>query len=160
MKYLTLVDGNFSPFLLFRKKPPLLHQVRDFRHNVLVLLLLTIVALGFFPSHLLAQPADGQVKNPFANDPKAIARGRAVFKGICSGYCHGTGKATRCPNLFDCEWEHGGTDANIFRTVTEGVKRTEMIGFKGKLPDEMIWKILAYIRSASKCKENLATSAH
>ena len=119
----------------------------------LSLFLLISAAPCLIPSQLFAQSADGQVSNPFANDPQAIASGRAAFKGICSGYCHGTGRATRCPNLLDCEWKHGGTEADVFRTVIEGVKKTEMIGFKGKLPDEVIWKIVAYIRSASQCSE-------
>ncbi len=119
----------------------------------LLLFLLISVVLCLIPAHLLAQSANGQVGNPFANDPQAIARGRTVFKAICSGYCHGTGKATRCPNLLDCEWKHGGTEADVFRTVTEGVKKTEMVGFKDKLPDELIRKIVAYIRSASQCSE-------
>lgn len=122
--------------------------------------LFLLITAALFPPRLFAQSVNGQDKNPFANDPQAIASGRAAFKGICSGYCHGTGKATRCPNLFDCDWQHGGTDASVFRTVTEGIKKTEMIGFKGKLPDELIWKIVAYIHSASQCQEDLTTPAH
>lgn len=124
------------------------------------LLLFIITAFCLLPSHLLAQPVDGNVKNPFANDPQAIAAGRIAFRSICSGYCHGTGRATRCPNLFDCEWKHGGSDADVFHTVTEGVKGTEMVGFRGKLPDELLWKIVAYIRSASPCQGDLAAPAH
>jgi hypothetical protein len=45
--------------------------------------------------------------------------------------------------------------------MQDGVPKTEMIGFKGRLPDDMLWKILAYVRSASKCAEGgAAAPAH
>jgi mono/diheme cytochrome c family protein len=102
-------------------------------------------------------------KNPFAGDAKAITEGKGVFEGVCAGYCHPTEASSRpgsrCPSLFDCEWKHGGSDAEVFHTVTEGVPKTEMIGFKGRLPDEILWKIIAYVRSASKCTEGGTTPA-
>jgi mono/diheme cytochrome c family protein len=46
--------------------------------------------------------------------------------------------------------------------MTNGVPQTEMQGFKGQLPDEMLWQVIAYIRSVSQCQEEkpAATSAH
>ncbi|MBM4254800.1 MAG: hypothetical protein FJ147_02770 [Deltaproteobacteria bacterium] len=105
-------------------------------------------------------------KNPFAGDEKAIKEGKGVFEGVCAGYCHATEAASRpgsrCPSLFDCEWKHGGDDAAVFKTLQDGVPKTEMIGFKGRLPDDMLWKILAYVRSVSKCQDSgaAATPAH
>jgi hypothetical protein len=42
--------------------------------------------------------------------------------------------------------------------MQDGVPKTEMIGFKGRLPDDMLWKIIAYMRSASKCKDGGAAA--
>ncbi len=107
-------------------------------------------------------PADQ--KNPFAGDAAAIATGKSLFEAACTGYCHTTVNSTRagrCPNLFDCEWKHGGTEGDIFHTITTGVPNTEMVGFKGRLPDEIVWKIVAYLRSDSQCKEGQsAAPAH
>jgi mono/diheme cytochrome c family protein len=107
-------------------------------------------------------PADQ--KNPFAGNAEAIAFGKTIYEATCTGYCHTTAasnRAGRCPNLFDCEWKHGGSDGQIHHTINEGVPNTEMVGFKGRLPDEMLWKITAYIRSASKCQDGqTATPAH
>lgn len=107
-------------------------------------------------------PADQ--KNPFAGDAEAIAFGKTIYEATCTGYCHTTATASRvsrCPNLFDCEWKHGKTDGEIYHVINVGVPNTEMVGFKGRLPDEMLWKITAYIRSASKCQEGqAATPAH
>ena len=121
-------------------------------------LLLTAVLfclLVFGPSAKAEGPADE--KNPFAGDAAAIAFGKTIYEATCTGYCHTTATANRvgrCPNLFDCEWKHGSSDGEIHHTMNEGVPNTEMVGFKGRLPDEMLWKITAYIRSASQCKEN------
>jgi len=109
--------------------------------------------------------ADGSVKNPFAGDQAAVTLGKTIFEAACAGYCHATESSQRkgrCPNLFDCEWKYGSSDGEVFHSVTAGVPKTEMVGFKGKLPDEMLWKIIAYLRSASRCQtgQPAAVSAH
>jgi len=106
--------------------------------------------------------AESPSPNSFAGDAQAIAEGKKTFEGVCAGYCHATENSARpgqCPSLFDCEWKDGGTDEQIFHTISEGVPKTQMIGFKGRLPDEMLWKIIAYVRSASKCQQEGKPSA-
>ena len=48
---------------------------------------------------------------------------------------------------------HGGIDSAIFQTVAQGVPKTEMLGFQGKLAHDVVWKIIAYLRAASQFKE-------
>ncbi len=104
--------------------------------------------------------ADDAVQNPVAGDAAAIAEGEMLFEAVCAGYCHVKADADRdgkCPNLFDCDWVNGsGTDAEMFKVVSDGVPKTEMVGFAGQLPDDMIWQILAYVRAASKCESAAA----
>ena len=125
--------------------------------RVLFTLSVTLCFIALVESSAKAEtPVDSSVKNPFAGNAEAIAAGKAMFEATCAGYCHATESAKRngrCPNLFDCEWKHGGSDGEVFHTVTEGVSRTEMVGFKGRLPDEVLWKIIAYLRSASQCQD-------
>lgn len=104
----------------------------------------------------LSVTAESPSQNPVAGNPQAVAEGKKTFEGVCAGYCHVTENSTRpgqCPSLFDCEWKSGSSDADIFRILSDGVPKTQMIGFKGRLPDEMLWKIIAYLRSASKCQQ-------
>ncbi len=107
--------------------------------------------------------ADEEMKNPFAGDEAAIAEGDLLFQAVCAGYCHVKAEADRdgkCPNLFDCDWVNGsGTDAEMFKVVSDGVPKTEMVGFAGQLPDDMIWQILAYVRAASKCESGADAAA-
>ena len=94
-------------------------------------------------------PVEPSIVESFMADPVAVARGRALFIGSCSGYCH---KLTPEPGdalfLFDAQWKHGGSDQEIFDTVTNGVPDTRMIGFGTAFAegDDDLWKIIAYLR--------------
>jgi mono/diheme cytochrome c family protein len=83
-----------------------------------------------------------------------VERGRGIFIGTCAAYCHhmtpGPGDA---PYLFDCDWLHGGSDAEVFHTISNGVPGTRMVAFGGALPDEDIWRLVAYVKSASVCQK-------
>ena len=86
----------------------------------------------------------------YQEDPEALARGEAVFVGTCSGYCHGVNIVVGdVPNLFDCGWIHGGSNQEIFTTISKGVPGSRMVAFAGRLPegDEDIWKIIAFLKS-------------
>ncbi len=124
-------------------------------------LLASIILLG--PLAPTAGYADEAQTNPVAGDAAAIAEGEMLFEAVCAGYCHvksGADRDGKCPNLFDCEWKNGeGTDAEMFKVVSDGVPKTEMVGFAGQLPDDMLWQILAYVRSASQCQADTAGPA-
>jgi len=93
-------------------------------------------------------PADA-----FRANPDDLTRGKGLFIGTCAGYCHTTSPGGRdAPYLFDDQWIHGGSDKEIFDVIAKGVPGTTMIGFEGKLPegDDDIWRIVAYIRTASR----------
>ena len=85
----------------------------------------------------------------YLDDPDAITAGRRMFRAVCTGYCHSTqpGVTKDAPNLFDCNWQHGSTDDDLYRVITKGVPDTEMLPFDGKIPEDTIWKVIAYIRS-------------
>jgi mono/diheme cytochrome c family protein len=108
-----------------------------------------------------AEPVESPAAR-FAKDPAAIERGKLLFIGSCGGYCHSTRDEERpAPSLFDCTWKHGGTDADIHRSIAKGFEGSLMPGWEGALPegDEDVWKIVAYLRSASSCGKD-ARAAH
>lgn len=77
-----------------------------------------------------------------------------MFGGLCGAYCHGMEPGVQdAPFLFDCEWVHGGEPEQIFNTISNGVEGSRMVSFGGKLPegDDDIWKIIAYLKTASRC---------
>lgn len=99
-------------------------------------------------------PAESPVV-AFSKDPAALKRGRGLFIGMCGAYCHSFHGGPRgdVPDLFDCTWKYGGSDDEIFRSISNGAKGTRMIGFKGILPhgDTDIWKLVAFLRVQSDC---------
>jgi len=97
-----------------------------------------------------------QDKNPFANDPKVAKVGESQFRANCA-FCHGLGArgGGRGPDLTRAQKRHGNADADLFRTINEGVPGTAMppngatqqgVGMTG---DE-IWQVITYIRSVQK----------
>src|SRR5687768_11070977 len=93
-----------------------------------------------------AQPQTEQQTNPFTGDAKAIEQGRNMFRGRCA-VCHGMdAKGYRGTDLTTGEWLHGGSDAQLFRTIARGVPGTEMPGNVNMSEDE-VWMILAYLRT-------------
>ncbi|MBL4580699.1 MAG: c-type cytochrome [Gammaproteobacteria bacterium] len=95
--------------------------------------------------------ADTAEVQAFMADAAAVARGQAIFEGSCASFCH-TMEPTAALDasfLFDCQWNHGSTDQDIFNTVTSGVVGTRMVGFGSNFPegDNDLWKVIAYLRS-------------
>jgi mono/diheme cytochrome c family protein len=108
-----------------------------------------------------AAPAASETPPRPPASPDDVARGKALFTGTCAAYCHRTAQAEGAPaaasggdapNLFGCDWRHGGSDDQIFKTISAGVPGTRMVPFGGAIPDEDIWRIVAYLKSASPCK--------
>lgn len=77
-----------------------------------------------------------------------------MFVGTCGAYCHAlTPERREAPDLFDCEWRHGSSDADLYRTISQGVPGTPMPAFAGALPegDTDLWKVIAFLRASSRC---------
>jgi cytochrome c oxidase cbb3-type subunit 3 len=104
----------------------------------------TFVAVGPTPGPALHVVPES---NPFGQDPMTLNAGRLYFNRFnCSG-CHG-GRAGggMGPSLRDAVWLFGNTDAQIFHSIAQGRGRG-MPAWGEKLPDEVIWKLVAYIKS-------------
>lgn len=52
------------------------------------------------------------------------------------------------PSLMDDEWIYGGRLEQIHQTLVEG-RPNGMPAWGGKIPDEQLWQIAAYVRSLS-----------
>jgi cytochrome c oxidase cbb3-type subunit 3 len=98
-------------------------------------------------------PAHAQDKNPLANDANAAKLGEFEFRANCA-FCHGLGArgGGRGPDLTRAQKKHGNSDADLFRTINEGVPGTAMppngatqqgVG----MTEEEIWQVISYIRS-------------
>ena len=104
------------------------------------------IALAICATSAAAQDAPLPKVNPLAGDKKAVEQGRVMFRGRCA-VCHGIdAKGYRGTDLTSGEWMHGGTDPDLFRTISRGVPGTEMPGGPN-LSDDEVWMLIAYLRS-------------
>jgi cytochrome c oxidase cbb3-type subunit 3 len=92
-------------------------------------------------------------QNPLANEPQAAKVGEFQFRSNCA-FCHGLGArgGGRGPDLTRAQKRHGNSDADLFRTINEGVPGTAMppngatqqgVG----MTETEIWQVITYIRS-------------
>ena len=82
------------------------------------------------------------------SDRQLIARGSKLFAQSCSvGYCHGVaGKAGRGPRLRGREWDKN----YLFKVTFEGISNSSMPAWKGRLTEEEIGAVVAYVLTLSK----------
>jgi len=86
--------------------------------------------------------------NPLAGDARAIDGGKNIYRGRC-GVCHGIdAKGYRGSDLTTGDWVHGGSDAQLFTTISRGVPGTEMPPHPNMSDDE-VWMVIAYLRTLS-----------
>jgi putative heme-binding domain-containing protein len=91
-------------------------------------------------------PSDRPIaeKNPFTSAAD-IAEGRRVFQGRCA-ICHGpSGEGGVGVNLTTGQYRMGSSDAQIYRTIQNGIPGSEMPGTRQT--DAEIWRVVAYVRS-------------
>jgi cytochrome c oxidase cbb3-type subunit III len=85
--------------------------------------------------------------NPYTQDPVALAEGRRIFVWYNCYGCHGGHAGGGMgPSLRDVTWIYGDSDANIFNSIAEG-RAHGMPAWGTKLPEDQIWKLVAYIKS-------------
>ena len=115
------------------------------RKSVTIGLLLASVAIP-----ALAQRGGGRAAapaNPFAGNQAAIKEGESVFNENCT-MCHGArGAGGELGPALASGWRNDarGSDAQVFNTIKTGIRGSAMPAWGGKLTDDQIWKIAAYI---------------
>lgn len=81
--------------------------------------------------------------NPFTS-PQDAELGARIYVLQCT-YCHGAnGGGGRGPDLTTGQYRRGGSDAELFATLKNGVRGSEMPPTRGT--DEDIWRLVAFLR--------------
>jgi cytochrome c oxidase cbb3-type subunit III len=90
---------------------------------------------------------DEPVVNPFADDAKALARGREYFTAYNCAGCHGDhGGGGMGPSLRDPQWIYGGSHASIADSIRAG-RAYGMPAWGRMLTDAQVWQLAAYLKS-------------
>jgi cytochrome c oxidase cbb3-type subunit 3 len=95
-----------------------------------------------------AQAQNTPSANPYTGNAAAIEEGRGLYNTTCTG-CHGANGAAGeiGPGLAVPGRSYSrNSDAQIFDAVKNGVPATVMPAHGGKLSDDQIWKITAYVK--------------
>jgi cytochrome c oxidase cbb3-type subunit III len=84
----------------------------------------------------------------YYNNADAVITGKRLFAQYnCSG-CHSNGGGGMGPDLMDDVWIYGSRLEQIHQTLVQG-RPNGMPAWGGKIPDEQLWQIAAYVRSMS-----------
>ena len=98
------------------------------------------------------QPGQPQVRkpveSPFEENAWGIGEGKRLYQSYnCSG-CHAMGGGGIGPPLMDDKWIYGSSAEQIYSTIVQG-RPNGMPAFGGRIPDEQVWQIVAYVQSLS-----------
>ena len=97
-----------------------------------------------------SEPADTTIDkpDPYRGNAFGISEGKRLFTQYnCSG-CHANGGGGIGPALMDDEWRYGFEARDIFATIAGG-RPNGMPAFTGKVTDDQIWQLTAYVLSMS-----------
>jgi cytochrome c oxidase cbb3-type subunit 3 len=94
----------------------------------------------------------------FDNNANAISAGQQLYTQMNCVGCHSHGGGGMGPALMDDEWRYGGRIDQIATTIAEG-RPNGMPSWRGKLTDDQIWDLAAYVRSLSGLPSKDAVSS-
>jgi len=93
-----------------------------------------------------AQQSPGR-PDPYGQDKVALSEGRQLFENYNCAGCHGDHAGGGMgPSLRDQDWIYGSADAQVFNSIAEG-RGKGMPAWGAKVPEDQIWKLVAYIKS-------------
>lgn len=105
------------------------------------------VPMGHMAGMLDSAALARSIHNPYANDPQAVAAGKALYIRMNCVTCHGAGgKGNMGPDLTDTYWRYGGLPVEVYKSIHDG-RAKGMPAWGATLPPAEIWKLVAYVQS-------------
>jgi cytochrome c oxidase cbb3-type subunit 3 len=88
------------------------------------------------------------VLSPYQENAWGMAEGKRLFSSFnCTG-CHANGGGSIGPALSDDKWIYGAAPQQIYSSIVEG-RTNGMPSFGGRVPDQQVWQLVAYVQSLS-----------
>jgi len=107
-----------------------------------------VVASALYPGLDHSVVTNDPRADKYYDNADAVVTGLKLYKTYNCAGCHSAGGGGMGPSLMDDEWIYGGRLAQIHQTIVEG-RPNGMPAWGGKIPDDQIWQIAAYVRSMS-----------
>ena len=99
------------------------------------------------PGAAVAEAPDPRGRH-FEGNAYHVNRGQELYKAFNCNGCHAAGGGGIGPALMDAEWRYGGSLEQIHASIAQG-RPNGMPSFRGKVPDDQIWQVAAYVRTLS-----------
>jgi cytochrome c oxidase cbb3-type subunit III len=98
------------------------------------------------------QPGTNTPSPPWKNDAEqqaaALSQGQQLYESFNCVGCHAHGGGGMGPALMDDTWLYGSQPQQVFASIVQG-RPNGMPSFGGKIVENQIWEIVAYVRSMS-----------
>jgi len=110
-----------------------------------------------FPGRATPPPLDPRAAQ-YEGNASAIAEGQRLYNWMNCAGCHFHGGGGMGVALMDDQWRYGGNIDQIHATILEG-RPNGMPAWRGKLTEQQIWQLAAYVRTLSGQERKDAVSA-
>jgi cytochrome c oxidase cbb3-type subunit 3 len=87
-------------------------------------------------------------EHPPEQNAYAVAQGKRLFRWYNCNGCHSAGGGGMGPPLMDDQWLYGSGAQEIVATIVQG-RPNGMPSFAGRIPEDQLWQLAAYVRSMS-----------
>jgi cytochrome c peroxidase len=123
--------------------------LRQWRGITALVVLSCFVCL--FPTRAVYPQGQPKMLNPFAGDPEAVKEGRRLFQSYGCPGCHGLmGGGGMGKPILDDTWIFGSDDETLYKLIKGQIPEQTMPRTFATVPDDQVWKLLAYVRSLYK----------
>ena len=110
-----------------------------------------------FPGDANLPKADPRAA-PYEGNATAISEGQRLYNWMNCAGCHFHGGGGMGVALMDDKWRYGGRIDQIAATIVEG-RPNGMPSFRGRLTEQQVWQLAAYVRTLSGQERKDAVSA-
>ena len=93
-------------------------------------------------------PGDDPRAAHYEQNAAAISQGQSLYGSMNCAGCHSHGGGGMGPALMDDKWRYGARTDQIVASIAEG-RPNGMPAWRGKLTEQQMWQIAAYVRSMS-----------
>ena len=98
------------------------------------------------------------VDSPLRDNAYALSEGKRLYSAYNCVGCHAQGGGGIGPALMDHRWIYGSRGDQIYSTIVQG-RPNGMPAFGGRIPDQQVWQLVAYVQSLSgQVRTDAATS--
>jgi cytochrome c oxidase cbb3-type subunit 3 len=84
----------------------------------------------------------------YADNAYAMSEGKRLYSAFNCNGCHANGGGGIGPALMDDEWIYGSDPDQVYSTIVQG-RPDGMPSFGGRIPEQEVWQIVAYVESLS-----------